>query len=152
MLDWKKMEEEYVSTQVSYRELGRRYGVSASAICRRGQREDWPGLRRLRLMGQVPPEPDREPGMDRRERYLAVSDRLLEQTEQVIRSQEHSPAALKTLSEVMKNIREIQMLRTRLDRQEQQARIDKMRKEVDREVFTGEQVVIRLEGTEEYAR
>ena len=86
----------------------------------------------------------------RTERYLAVSDVLLDQTALAI-AQQQTPASLKTLSEVMKNIRDIQMLRSGQDRKEQQARIDKLRKEADREVFAGEKITVVLEGTEGFA-
>ena len=40
-IDWVKLKNEYVCTDISYRELGKKHGVSRSAISRRSALEDW---------------------------------------------------------------------------------------------------------------
>lgn len=43
--DWGKLENEYVSGRASYRELAKKYGLSASTIARHGSKDDWPSKR-----------------------------------------------------------------------------------------------------------
>ena len=106
--DWKRLEEEYINGGGSYRALGRKYGIPKSTVALRGKKGGW----RIQKMAE---NTAKELGLtqirDRGQRYLAVADTLLDRTRSAIEQEAQTPASLKTLSEVMKNIREIQMLR-----------------------------------------
>ena len=43
--DWGRLENEYISGRASYRELAKKYGLSASTIARHGGAADWPSKR-----------------------------------------------------------------------------------------------------------
>lgn len=61
-------------------------------------------------------------------------------------------AGLRHLTAALKDLKEIQMLKSELDRQEQQARIDKLRKEAEKEEKNNEPVrVIMDDGLMEYS-
>lgn len=60
-------------------------------------------------------------------------------------------SGLKAISSALRDIKEIQMLKSELDRQEQQARIDNLRKQADREEDTASEIeVVFLAGEEEW--
>lgn len=60
-------------------------------------------------------------------------------------------SGLKAISSALRDIKEIQMLKSDLDRQEQQARIDNLRKQADREEDTATEIeVVFLAGEEEW--
>lgn len=45
MADWKKIKTEYITTDISYRKLGEKYGVNYQTICARSKSEGWILLR-----------------------------------------------------------------------------------------------------------
>ena len=60
---------------------------------------------------------------------------------------------LKQIASALKDIKEVQMLKSELDRQEQEAKIAKLRKEAEAEEKKDNTIVIQFaEGSEEYAR
>ena len=60
---------------------------------------------------------------------------------------------LKQIASALKDIKEVQMLKSELDRQEQEAKIAKLRKEAEAEDKKDNTIVIQFaEGSEEYAR
>lgn len=44
--NWESIKAEYVSTDISLRALGEKYGIGASTVLKRSQREKWPELRK----------------------------------------------------------------------------------------------------------
>lgn len=142
--DWAAVREAYITEGGSYRELAEQYGVGVNAVKQRGSREGWVALRQqARETGD---------GQARRERFLAVTDKLVEKVALLTDREELITAAnLKTLSDVMKNIKEAQMLRSPKEQLELDMRIEKLKKETGRE-DTGTAVTVRLEETAEFAR
>ena len=60
---------------------------------------------------------------------------------------------LKQIAAALKDIEEVQMLKSELDQREQEARIAKMRKEAEKEEHNDNTIVIQFaEGSEEYAK
>ena len=60
-------------------------------------------------------------------------------------------SGLKAISSALRDIKEIQMLKSELDRQEQQARIDNLRMKADREEDTASEIeVVFMAGEEEW--
>jgi hypothetical protein len=45
-IDWKKIKTEYISTDITYRELAAKYGIGMSRLGETGKNEKWPELRR----------------------------------------------------------------------------------------------------------
>ena len=74
---------------------------------------------------------------------MEVADKLLLRVEELTMEAEVTPAALKTLSETLKNIRDA--LKSSKDLQEQEARIEKMKKDTDREDEERGGVTVTLE-------
>ena len=45
MINWDKIRLEYITTNISYRELAEKHGLCVSNLSRHAKREDWPGKR-----------------------------------------------------------------------------------------------------------
>ena len=152
MADWNEMEAQYLAGGVSYRMLAEKYGVDVSTVKRRGKKGNWVGKReeygegvRAELLEQ-----DRAARVDRFARLNTVADGLLLRVEELGSGADITPAALKTLTEALKNIRDAQMLRGRLDAAEQEMRIEKLRKEMSKGEHEGQLIKVVLEGTEAF--
>ena len=87
----------------------------------------------------------------RAQRFLSVADKLLGKVEEMAGEETITPANLKTLTDVMKNIKEVQMIKSRRELQELDLRIEKQRKELGRAEGDGNTVTVILQGTEEFA-
>ena len=154
MVDWKKIETEYLTEPVSYRDLAEKYGVSLSQVKEWGSRSGWVEKRRAyrESAQQTVLAADTARRIDRLEKLLAVADKLLGKVERLTEDDAVNPAALKTLTEALKNIRDAQMIKPVADLQEQAARIEKLRKEAGK-TEEPNAVTVTLEGeTGEFAR
>lgn len=147
MIDWKRIETEYLTENVTYRHLAEKYGVSAGAVGSRAAREGWTKKRRAHSESaqQTLLAADTARRAERLERLMEVADKLLGKVEQLTQEEGVNPAAAKTLSETLKNIRDTQMIKSAADLQEQEARIEKLRRDTDK-VEGGTAVTVTLEG------
>ena len=112
MKNWIEIEARYVTGTVGYRALAAEYGVHLRTVKEHGRRGQWTQKRlryrdglRARIL-----EKDREGRMERIEKLQQAADKLLVRVEELSEAADISPASLKTLSEVLKNIRDAQML------------------------------------------
>ena len=134
MPDFKKIKAEYIRG-VSYRRLADKYGVSFSTIQKVGAREKWTDLRKLSsrkaderiALSVASQEAERVNGIQ------TVADMLLQKISEgvadgtlVVDSQ-----SIRQITASLKDLREIKGYKTELDMQEQMARIEKLRKDVE---------------------
>ena len=156
MADWQKIKTEYITTDTSYRKLADKYGIDQATISRKAKKEDWVSKRQHHLSETQAKvlAADTEKKVDRASRLMTVADKLLEKVEQWVEMGEPISAnSIKNLSDAIKNIKEVQMIRTAEDIEEQKARIAKLHKEAEREEKTDNTIVIQFaEGSEEYAK
>ena len=156
MADWQKIKTEYITTDTSYRKLADKYGIDQATISRKAKKEDWVSKRQHHLSETQAKvlAADTEKKVDRASRLMTVADKLLEKVEQWVEMDEPITAnSIKNLSDAIKNIKEVQMIRTAEDIEEQKARIAKLQKEAEREEKTDNTIVIQFaEGSEEYAK
>ena len=149
MVDWETIKNAYIATGISFRALERLYGVSHSAISKHAAREGWKTLR-----GQeekVRPEENSVETENRAGRLCSAADRLLEKIITGIGDAPSlSPTDVKNYSGALKNIKEIQMIRRAEDTQEQRMKIEKLRKEIQKEAGSSCVTVILEGGAEAY--
>ena len=156
MADWQKIKTEYITTDTSYRKLAQKHGVHYNAIANRAKQEDWISQRNQfcdrTVTKTVTAISDKQ--VDRATRLNTVADKLLDKVEEYFETDlPITAAALKNLSDALRNIKETQMIRTEEDVEEQKARIAKLRKEAEREERSDNTIVIQFaEGSEEYAK
>ena len=156
MADWQDIKTEYITTKTSFRKLADKHGINKDTIWKKAKDEGWEDLRRQHIDNIQTKilDADTEQKVDRAVRLMAVADKLLVKVEQWVEMDEPITAnSIKNLSDAIKNIKEVQMIRTAEDIEEQKARIAKLQKEAEKEERNDNTIVIQFaEGSEEYAR
>ena len=138
MADWTKIKTEYITTETSYRKLAQKYGVHYNAIANRAKQEDWIAQRGRycdrTVTKSVTAISDKQ--VDRAARLSCVAEKLLAKVEALLESDDKialDTQGMKHISGVLKDIKEIQMVKSDADLREQEARIAKLRREAERE-------------------
>ena len=156
MADWKAIETEYITTNTSYRKLADKHGIDQATISRKAKKEDWVSKRQHHLSETQAKilDADTEKKVDRAARLMTVSDKLLEKVEQLVDQEGPiSHNAIKNISDALKNLKEVQMIRSDADMREQEARIAHLQKQAEKEEKKDNTIVIQFaEGSEEYAK
>lgn len=149
MADWKKIEAEYITTETSYRKLAQKYGLNQATIAQKAKAEDWVGKRKrqasttqAKIISAVEDEK-----VNRAVRLQNVADKLLDKVEVLADGDGSITAAgLKNLSEVLKNLKDVQMICSEADMREQEARIRNLEKQAQKE-DDNKSIVVTLEGS-----
>ena len=151
MADWQKIKTEYITTDTSYRKLGQKYGIHYKVISEKGKDEGWVTLRSQHRDKTFTKALDRicEDKVDRAARLNSVAELLLERVERLLESDDKiafDTQGMKHISGVLKDIKEIQMIRSDADMREQEARIKNLQKQADKEDDQSKDVTITIEG------
>ena len=147
MADWQKIKTEYITTDTSYRKLAQKHGVHYNAIANRSKQEDWVSQRNQYCDRTVTKTVDAisTKQVDRAAKLVSVADLLLDKVKSLVEENPElllSTQSIKNLSGVLKDIKEVQMVRSEADMREQEARIAKLRREAEKEEDTNTEVVI----------
>ena len=153
MADWNKIKTEYITTDTSYRKLAEKYGVHYNAIANRSKQEGWISQRNQHCDKTMTKTLDAisNKQVDRATNLISVSDLLLSKVKSLLETDAEvlsDTQSMKHISGVLKDIKEIQMIRSEADMKEQEARIAKLRKEAEKEE-TQTDVVITFKSEEE---
>ena len=158
MADWQKIKTEYITNpDTSYRELSQKYGVHYTNIAKRAKKEDWQQQRKQQANATQTKmiQAVERRKVDRAAKLMDVSDLLLQKIESLVAELDvldASPKDIRSLSAAIKDIKDIQMIRSDADIREQEARIEKLRREADRDDQSGT-ITVRLPGgIEDYAK
>ena len=138
MVDWKKIKAEYIAGGTSYRKLAEKYKANLSVLKRIAREEDWVGLReqcKAKAATKIV-EIESDKQAERMRRLLSVSDMLLDAVEESVRAFTKGELAvekgvLKSLSGAIKDIKDIQNIKSQLDIEEQKARIAILKKQAE---------------------
>ena len=152
MADWQAIKTEYITTQTSYRKLAQKYGVSTTQICNVGRDEKWVEQREQFLNKTTAKTLEKisQQEANRAAKIHSVADKLLLKIEAMVDSEEPlSEKGIRALTAAVKDLKEIQSVRSDLDRQEQQARIDNLRKQADKDEDKTEEIEVVFVGGEE---
>ena len=146
MADWNRIKTEYITTDTSYRELSQKYGVHYTNIAKRAKKEDWQQLRQQQTnttQTKMIQAVERRK-VDRAAKLIGVSDLLLDKVRGMLEedSGKITSQAMRNLSGVLRDIKDIQMIRSEADMREQEARIDKLRREAARDEEEGNRTVV----------
>ena len=151
MADWKAIKTEYLTTDTSYRKLAQKYGVGYSVIGEKARLEGWVEQREqyrnktlTKTMNAISKHQ-----VDRAANLISVADLLLAKVKSLVEMDAEvlcDTQSLKHISGVLKDIKEIQMIRSDADMREQDARIAKLRKEAEKEEKETREVTITIEG------
>ena len=132
-MDWNKLKAEYIAGGISYRKLAEKHGVSFNTLKTIAIRENWTDLRQqanndatTKMVEQVIEENTKHTvGI------YDVADRLLEKIANMIDQEGLTTQILKHLTSAIKDIKDIKGVKSDVDLMEQNARIDKLRKDIE---------------------
>ena len=156
MADWNKIKTEYLTSDTSYRKLAQKYGVNATTIAKKASKEDWVSQRQQQanrtLSKTLTAVSNRQ--VNRAARLQKVADKLLNKIEAAVDDYNMEVLlvdrqSLRQITGALKDIKDIQMIRSEADLREQEARIAKLLKEAEREDSCPNKVVIQIEGGED---
>ena len=154
MADWQAIKTEYITTNTSYRKLAQKYGVSTTQICNVGRDEKWVEQREqyLNKTSAKTIEIISQQEADRAAKIHSVADKLLLKIEAMVDAVEPEdiPAkAIRALTAAVKDLKEIQSVKSALDEQEQRARIANLQKQAQKEDAQADSIeVVFLAGEE----
>ena len=158
MADWNKIKTEYITTDTSYRKLAEKYGVHYNAIANRSKQEGWISQRNQHCDKTMTKTLDAisNKQVDRATNLISVSDLLLAKVKSLLETDAevlNDTQSMKHISGVLKDIKEIQMIRSDADMREQEARIKNLQKQAEAEEKKDNTIIIQFaEGSEEFAR
>lgn len=133
--DWNAIKIEYISNpNTSYRKLAEKYGVHFTNIAKKAKEENWQQERIQHANTTLTNTLDAitNDKVDRAVRLQSVAEKLLEKIEALIDYTE-APQSIRHLTAALKDIKEIQMIKSDADLREQEARIANLRKQAEKE-------------------
>ena len=136
MADWQAIKTEYITTNTSYRKLAQKYGVGLQAICNRSKAEGWIGQRKQHEDKTITKTLDAISSAQaaRAARLQTVTDKLLRSVENLLEEHEEllvDTQSLRHISATLKDIKDIQMIRSDADMREQEARIKNLQRQAE---------------------
>lgn len=126
MANWQAIKTEYITTDTSYRKLAQKYGISAAQICHVGKDEKWGELRKQHLNKTTAKTLEKisQQEANRAAKIHSVADKLLLKIETMVDSDGPlDTKGIRALTAAIKDLKEIQGIRSDPDRREQEARI-----------------------------
>lgn len=130
--DWAAIKTEYITTNTSYRKLAQKYGVSTTQICNVGKDEKWVEQREQFLNKTTAKtiEIISQQEAARAAKIHSVADKLLLKIEAIADgSRPLASKDIRALTAAIKDLKEIQNVRSDADRREQEARIANLQKQ-----------------------
>ena len=157
MADWQKIKTEYITTDTSYRKLAEKHGVGESTLFARASKEKWVEQKEQHQSKTVAKTLDAisKKQVDRAANLISVSDLLLAKVKSLLESDAEvlsDTQSMKHISGVLKDIKEIQMIKSDIDLREQEARIANLRKQAESEDDDNEIQVVFTGRAKEYAK
>lgn len=134
-MDWNKLKAEYIAGGTSYRKLAKKYGVSFSSVRFKAEQEKWTDLKAqaqhnadTRLVESIG---------EQNGTYTVsindVADKLLNKISTMMEQEGLTTQSIKHLTSAIKDIKDIKGIKSDIDLKEQNARIDKLQKEIEGE-------------------
>ena len=136
MADWQAIKTEYITTDTSYRKLAQKYDVHYKVISDRGKKDGWVELRSQHRAKTLTDTLDKisEKESERAARIYSVADKLLNKIEAMVEAPGPlTEKGIRALTAAVKDLKEIQGVKSDLDTKEQEARIANLRRQADKE-------------------
>ena len=156
MIDWKTIETEYVTTDISHRELCDKYGICRSTISKKASEDKWTEKRNKHRANTVAKAVNavgtKQANMAAK--LYGVGGLLLDRVKLLLEDNPEvlaDTSAMKDVSVVLKNLKDLMSVKSDADMREQEARIDKLRKEAMVEKENNEVKVVMAGELEEYS-
>ena len=151
MADWQAIKTEYITTDTSYRKLAQKHGVSYQAICHRSKEEGWIAMREQHKNNTTSKTLEKisQQEANRAVKIHSVADKLLLKIEALVDRPGMMPKDVRSLVAAVKDLKEIQSIKSELDVQEQRVRIANLQKQANKEDTQADSIeVVFLAGEE----
>ena len=137
MADWQAIKTEYITTDTSYRKLAQKYGVNTTNIAKKASKEKWVEQRNENANKTLSKTLNAiaSTQASRAARLQTVADKLLTKVERLVENGEElltDTSTMRDISRILKDLKDIQMIKSDADMREQEARIDKLRREAQK--------------------
>ena len=157
MADWQVIKTEYITTDTSYRKLAQKHGVRYATLQARAKEENWTELRDRHRTSTVSKAVNaigtKQANMAAK--LYGVGGLLLDRVKSLL---EENPevladtSSMKDVSVVLKNLKDLMSVKSDADMREQEARIDKLRKEAKEDSSNKEPIKVILgDGLDKYS-
>ena len=153
-VDWNAIKTEYVTTDTSYRKLAKKYKVSMTQIGIHSKEEEWVKEKKRFLEKTYTKTINAiaSKQADRVARLHTIADKILDKIEQSVDLLDATEIqAYRQIAATVKDIKEIQMLKSDADMREQEARIANLRKQAEEEKEDRNIIVKIASDAEDYA-
>ena len=132
----RKIKKEYLTTRTSYRKLADKYGLCYTSLAKEGKKNNWETLRQQSREKAQTREIDAASSVmaAREEKFYKLADKLMDRIEALAAKEdagELSSRDIRALAASLKDLREINGIKSEADKTEQEARIAKLRKEAE---------------------
>lgn len=133
-MDWSKLKAEYIAGGTSYRKLAKKYGVSFNTIQGVAKQEKWVELRN-QVKDKSTTKMVESIAQDITKNAVKinnVADKLLDKISRMLDEyDELDSQSIKHFTSALKDIKDVKGIKSDIDMREQEARIEKLRKEAD---------------------
>jgi hypothetical protein len=152
--DWNEIKTEYITdSKSSYRKIAEKYDISFDTLKHRATKEEWAKLKGQFNQKVTTKTIDKEINkkVDRATRLMSVTDKLLDKVEQVIDeinvgSLVVEKGFVKQISGALKDIKDIQGVKSERDIREQEARIRNLEKQAEASDDKPNEITITIAG------
>ena len=157
MADWQAIKTEYITTDTSYRKLAQKYGIDSAVIGRRAKNEEWVKMRQQHI-DKTQTKALNAIGTKQAEmaaKLYGVGGLLLDRVKSLLEADPEllaDTSAMKDVSVVLKNLKDLMSVKSDADMREQEARIEKLRKEAAIEKENNEIKVTIVGDLDEYSK
>ena len=153
-MDWDKIKAEYIAGGTSYRKLAEKYGVSFNTLSGVAIREEWAKLKKqaqnkstTKMVNTIAKDMAKNAV-----KINDVADKLLDKIVMLLEECEGIDSqSIKQLTSSLKDIKDIKGVKSDIDLKEQEARIDKLRRDAMEENTDTEIQVVMGEEADSYA-
>lgn len=134
MIDWKTIETEYVTTDISHRQLAEKYGIGRSRLSQYASKEKWKE-KRDKHRAKTVTKAVNAIGAKQAEmaaKLYGAGGLLLDRVKLLLEDNPEllaDTSSMKDVSVVLKNLKDLMSVKSDADMREQEARIEKLRKE-----------------------
>jgi DNA-binding transcriptional regulator YhcF (GntR family) len=133
-LDWNVLKAEYIAGGTSYRKLAEKYGIDRNAVQRVAKREKWCELKsqaiakaETKMVNAIANDIGKNAV-----KINDVADKLLDKIVDLLEALEVADSqTIKQCTSALKDIKDIKGVKSDIDIKEQEARIEKLRKDAD---------------------
>ena len=131
-MDWNELKAEYIAGGTSYRKLAEKYGVSFNTLSGIAIREEWAKLKKqaqnkstTKMVNSIANDISKNAV-----KINDVADKLLGKIVDLLEALEVADSqTIKQCTSALKDIKDIKGVKSEIDLKEQEARIDKLRKD-----------------------